>query len=539
MSAHKAQLLLVSRQGKVRLSKWFKTAPPKNKSKLIKDVTQLVLSRRTKMCNFLEYKDEKVVYRRYASLFFIVGINNDDNELIALELIHRYVEILDRYFGNVCELDLIFNFQKAFSILDELILAGELQESSKKNVLRNVTQADSIQDSEESQQSLIKPRRSSSISSAIRDMPNPGQIAPKKPNQTSNFLMDLITMKWMIKPSTSFKMIIVTLVAWLNWQWLTPDQPNPISPLLLLSNQVPRHSDDPVSVTRYAKSYRDILFVLFYTIVFSFLRQFITLHVLQPLAVKIGTKPKKIPRFLEQAYTFLYFLASGSIGIWVMYQEPTWWYRTEHFWLGYPHWDMKYHIKLYYLLQTSYWLQQMLVLILRLEKPRKDFNELVMHHIVTLWLILWSYLINLSMIGNAIFVTMDVSDIFLALAKCYNYVRPGHWLGNFIFGFFILVWTYMRHWLNMRILYSVWSEFTLIPLENRRWWTPDGVWMVDWMQWQIFLPILLLQFLNLFWYFLIWRILIRALVYNHLADERSDDEDDGEDAEDAKVGKEQ
>ena len=272
-------------------------------------------------------------------------------------------------------------------------------------------------------------------------MPNPGQIAPKKPNQTSNFLMDLITMKWMIKPSTSFKMIIITSVAWLNWQWLTPDQPNPISPLLLLSNQVPRHPDDPVSVTRYAKSYRDILFVLFYTIVFSFLRQFITLHVLQPLAVKIGTKPKKIPRFLEQAYTFLYFLASGSIGIWVMYQEPTWWYRTEHFWLGYPHWDMKYHIKLYYLLQTSYWLQQMLVLILRLEKPRKDFNELVMHHIVTLWLILWSYLINLSMIGNAIFVTMDVSDIFLALAKCYNYVKPGHWLGNFIFGFFILVWT--------------------------------------------------------------------------------------------------
>lgn len=91
------------------------------------------------MCNFLEYKDSKIVYRRYASLFFICGIGQNDNELIALEVIHRYVEILDRYFGNVCELDLIFNFQKAFSILDELIIAGELQESSKKNVLRNVS----------------------------------------------------------------------------------------------------------------------------------------------------------------------------------------------------------------------------------------------------------------------------------------------------------------------------------------------------------------------------------------------------------------
>jgi len=39
---------------------------------------------------------------RYASLFFIAGIEMDDNELITLEIIHRYVEVLDRYFGNVC-----------------------------------------------------------------------------------------------------------------------------------------------------------------------------------------------------------------------------------------------------------------------------------------------------------------------------------------------------------------------------------------------------------------------------------------------------
>jgi len=45
--------------------------------------------------------DTKVVYRRYASLFFICGIGSADNELVTLEIIHRYVEVLDRYFGNV------------------------------------------------------------------------------------------------------------------------------------------------------------------------------------------------------------------------------------------------------------------------------------------------------------------------------------------------------------------------------------------------------------------------------------------------------
>ncbi|EJF61208.1 Adaptor protein complex sigma subunit [Dichomitus squalens] len=149
-------MLLVSRQGKVRLSKWYTTMSQKAKAKIVKDVTQLVLARRTRMCNFLEYKDTKVVYRRYASLFFVCGIGQGDNELVVLEVIHRYVEVLDRYFGNVCELDLIFNFQKAYAILDELIIAGELQESSKKSVLRVVTQADGIEEQENSEDTMAR-----------------------------------------------------------------------------------------------------------------------------------------------------------------------------------------------------------------------------------------------------------------------------------------------------------------------------------------------------------------------------------------------
>jgi AP-1 complex subunit sigma 1/2 len=95
------------------------------------------------------------VYRRYASLFFIAGCDSTDNELITLEIVHRYVEQMDKYYGNVCELDIIFNFQKAYFILDELLLAGELQESSKKNVLRCIGQQDSLEDMEVSSASRI------------------------------------------------------------------------------------------------------------------------------------------------------------------------------------------------------------------------------------------------------------------------------------------------------------------------------------------------------------------------------------------------
>lgn len=146
-------VLLLSRQGKVRLSKWFETHTVKDRNKIIKDVTTLVLARRTRMCNFLEYRQSKVVYRRYASLFFIAGVEEDDNELIVLEILHRYVEQMDKYYGNVCELDIIFNFQKAYYILDELLLAGEVQESSRRDVIRRISQQDALEVAEAEEES--------------------------------------------------------------------------------------------------------------------------------------------------------------------------------------------------------------------------------------------------------------------------------------------------------------------------------------------------------------------------------------------------
>ena len=64
-------------------------------------------------------------------LFFCICVDREDNELACLEAVHLFVEILDEYFGNVCELDLVFNFYKVYVILDEVFLAGELMETSK------------------------------------------------------------------------------------------------------------------------------------------------------------------------------------------------------------------------------------------------------------------------------------------------------------------------------------------------------------------------------------------------------------------------
>lgn len=46
------------------------------------------------------------------------------------------------YVLQVCELDLIFHFNKAYYILDELIMSGEMQETSKQLVLRTLREQD-------------------------------------------------------------------------------------------------------------------------------------------------------------------------------------------------------------------------------------------------------------------------------------------------------------------------------------------------------------------------------------------------------------
>ncbi len=128
--------LLVSRQGKTRLTKWFSQFTAKEKARAVRELTATVLARPAKMCNFIEWQDKKVIYKRYASLYFIACVDKKENELIMLEQIHLFVEVLDRYFGNVCELDIIFNFHKAYYILDELFIGGNIQETSKIEVLR-------------------------------------------------------------------------------------------------------------------------------------------------------------------------------------------------------------------------------------------------------------------------------------------------------------------------------------------------------------------------------------------------------------------
>ncbi len=132
------------------------------------EIIRKCLSRSELQCSFLEYRGYKVIYRRYASLFFIVGtqadiditnkltsgggiINrnkaehtslllaeNKENELGLLEFIHNLVETMDKWAGSICELDIMYQLEEVHFILDEMVLNGYIVETCKGATLKTV-----------------------------------------------------------------------------------------------------------------------------------------------------------------------------------------------------------------------------------------------------------------------------------------------------------------------------------------------------------------------------------------------------------------
>lgn len=102
------------------------------------------------ICNFLEGTSYwgsgvKLVYRHYATLYFIVAVDDSESELGILDLIQVFVEALDKCFQNVCELDLIFHTDRIHAILDEIVMAGMVLETSLKEILKAVNGSNKYQ----------------------------------------------------------------------------------------------------------------------------------------------------------------------------------------------------------------------------------------------------------------------------------------------------------------------------------------------------------------------------------------------------------
>ncbi|KAK3293123.1 TLC domain-containing protein [Chaetomium fimeti] len=245
---------------------------------------------------------------------------------------------------------------------------------------------------------------------SIPDDPiRPGLLArpekrPRRKKHSRGYLRRLLQRTWALP--------LGLILGFLGIYAFNPTESNIVHHFLFLSYKLDDHHG------QYGKGPWDFAFLAFYTIFLTFTRELIMQEVLRPLARLGGIKSKaKQARFMEQMYTACYFAFSGPLGLYTMKQTPgLWYFKTRGMYESYPNIAHDGVFKFYYLFQAAYWVQQAIVMLLGQEKPRKDFKELIGHHIITITLIFLSYRFHFMYIGISIYITHDISDLFLAVS---------------------------------------------------------------------------------------------------------------------------
>lgn len=229
-------------------------------------------------------------------------------------------------------------------------------------------------------------------------------------------------------------------------------------------------------------------------------------------------------KFVEAFWRAVFYTAFCVLGYKALFspEAASWVTETNNCWVDWPRQVLPAMVKFYYHIELGCYIHQ----LLWTEVSRSDAAEMIAHHFITIFLIMFSYLVGLWRIGSVILLIHDVADVFLETAKVFNYSsKPPHrrWLKAVfvdpIFGVFALTFFVSR-----LIIFPRWVLYTVM-VEGYEYFQ-CGVMACQGLY---FFPILLflLQGLHIFWFYLIARMIYQLMNSTMEGDVRSDDDDDG------------
>ena len=208
----------------------------------------------------------------------------------------------------------------------------------------------------------------------------------------------------------------------------------------------------------------------------------------------------------------MFYTISCSLSFWVYYNEEWRLWPTSSIWVEWPLQPMGSLFRGYYLLGLAFYSQALLSFAF-FDEPRSDYWEYMLHHIVTIFIIAVSYYTRIQRCGLIVLCLHDFDEIWLNLAKTFNYLGPKWYLtSTLLFVCFVLVLTVTR--------------LMLLPLTV----IPTGCWEA--MQVELAIPGLLpmnnafvtSQCLHCFWFYGILDAVYRKLVHGEMDDLREIDQ---------------
>jgi hypothetical protein len=228
---------------------------------------------------------------------------------------------------------------------------------------------------------------------------------------------------------------------------------------------------------------------------------------------------KKIVKFVEAFWRAFFYTCFCLLGYYALFVPETasWISDPAENWRNWPYHQINPTILLYYQIELGCYFHQ----LLWTDRNHSDSLEMMIHHIVTISLIVISYLTNFFRVGTTILLIHDISDVFLESAKVFHYSskpQSHQWLKNVvdvIFGIFAVTFFVTRLVIYPGfVLRSVFTDgYNTFGLG---WW---GAYVYS-------VLLLALQCLHVFWFYLIARMIYKLIFDSLGGDVRSDDEDE-------------
>lgn len=230
---------------------------------------------------------------------------------------------------------------------------------------------------------------------------------------------------------------------------------------------------------------------------------------------------RRIVKFVEALWRFIFYSLFCVVGYYALFVPETviWMKDTAHYFLDWPSHELLPAVDFYYQIELGCYIHQ----LLWTEVSRSDAVEMIVHHIVTILLIVFSYHTNFTRFGATILFLHDISDVFLEFAKVLNYTSKGRgnrWIKQYsvVDALFVLfAVTFLVTRLYMYPKYILWTVVV------------HGIdkYGCDFLGCYVFIGLLTaLQLLHIFWFYLILRMVIKLMSTGIQEDERSDAEDE-------------
>ncbi|XP_069997756.1 AP-4 complex subunit sigma-1-like isoform X2 [Penaeus vannamei] len=137
-------LLIASKDGNVQFSHYFTHSDQRGRIATEKRVVSKCLSAEKDSCHFVPDGEFTLIFRWFGPCLFVVAADEAENELMVYEFLNLYVNALHRYFGKFSERHVLFNVDRLHMVLEEMVVDGELVESSIGNALSIVQMLDSV-----------------------------------------------------------------------------------------------------------------------------------------------------------------------------------------------------------------------------------------------------------------------------------------------------------------------------------------------------------------------------------------------------------